>query len=68
MEKDLLSLDVDSLKNMYLQQSALLATALINGADWDTLNDQRVLVTQLAIAIDRKSTTVADNPAENTLC
>jgi hypothetical protein len=65
MEKDLWSLDLDSLKTMYTAQSAKLSNALLDGTDWETLNEQRILVTQLSIVIERKSKAVVDNPAGN---
>jgi hypothetical protein len=67
MNEELWRLDLEALKAMYTHQSSRLAAALIEGADWEELNEQRILVTQLSIAIAKKSTGVVDNPAENAI-
>jgi hypothetical protein len=67
MENELWSLDLDSLKKMYAKESKKLADALLEGSDWDGLNEQRLLVTRLSIIIERKSSGVVDNPAENAI-
>lgn len=67
MDNELWSLDLDSLKSMYATQTEKLAKALLEGSDWDALNEQRILVTQLSIVIERKSSGVVDNPAENAI-
>ena len=60
--------DFAALKSSYEREAAALRTALINGASWDEVKEQRVRVTQLAIEVHRKlhGGTVA-NPAERSI-
>ncbi len=67
MDQDLWRLDLEALKIMYVQQSGRLATLLLEGVDWEELNEQRAIVTELSIIIERKSQEAIDHPAENAL-
>ena len=48
------SLDLDALSQMYEMEADKLRMALINGASWDDMREQRHVVTELAIAIHRQ--------------
>ena len=65
MEKTLCSLDLNILKEMYERESSKLKEALLHGADWEAVRDQRHTVTELAIAIHQKRFPQNNNPAEN---
>jgi hypothetical protein len=66
MDKFLTSLDLETLKLLYEKEAAQLRSSLINGALWEDVQDQRIKVTELAIAIHQKR--VANgNPAESSL-
>ena len=67
MVKQLWSLDVDTLKKMYTDESAMLANALLEGSDWETLNEQRILVTGLSIIIEQKSSGAVDSRSESAI-
>jgi hypothetical protein len=58
-------LNVDELRKVYEKESALLKTSLLNGNSWEELKEQRLKVTELAIALHKKINTSA-NPAEST--
>jgi len=64
MERKLWGLDLNILKNMYDREAASLKTALLNGASWDEVKDQRRKVTELSIAI-HKLRYRSGNPAES---
>ena len=64
MDKNLSSLDLNTLKGMYEKESGELKAALLRGAGWDDLREQRHRVTDLAIAIHKKRMMPGNNPAE----
>jgi hypothetical protein len=64
MDKNLSSLDLNTLKGMYETESRELKTALLSGMGWDDLREKRMRVTELAIAIHKKRTMPGNNPAE----
>jgi hypothetical protein len=64
MNRSLSEIDVDILKAMYETESVRLRQALLEGASWDELMDQRKYVTDLAVAIDNRKHSDA-NPAES---
>lgn len=57
-------MDVDALRHAYELEASKLKTALLNGASWEEMKDQRKTVTELAIALHKKINT-SDNPAES---
>lgn len=57
-------LDADTLKTMYEQESSKLKASLLSGTSWDDLKDQRLKVTELSIALHKK-THASGNPAES---
>jgi len=65
MERDLCGLNLDDLNTMYEREEASLNTALLNGALWEEVRDQRKNVTELAIAIHKKTQIINSNPAES---
>ena len=58
-------LNLDELREVYERESTRLKTSLLNGSSWDELKEQRLKVTELAIALHKKINTSA-NPAEST--
>jgi hypothetical protein len=64
MEQTLWSLDLDTLKLLYDKEAAALRTALINGASWEDVKEQRKIVTDLAITLHKKRMGFP-NPAES---
>ena len=67
MDRNLLSLDLNTLKGMYEQEAEGLNEALLKGVSWNQLRDQRKTVTELSIALQAKRTGSApptNNPAE----
>jgi hypothetical protein len=65
MESNWNELDADNLKALYEKESLGLRTALLNGATWEEVKDQRQRVTELSIALHKKINT-SGNPAEST--
>ena len=65
MERDLCGLNLYDLNTMYEREAERLNTALLNGALWEELKDQRKNVTELAIAIHKKTQVINSNPAES---
>jgi hypothetical protein len=63
MDKYLSSLDLETLKLLYENETAQLRTALLNGALWEDVQAQRIKVTELAIALHQKRM-ASSNPAE----
>ena len=58
-------MDLTTLKTTYEKEAAALRTALINGASWEDVKEQRLRVTQLAIEVHRKiHAGGSSNPAE----
>lgn len=65
MEMNLVDFDILSLKTMLHKEEAALTRALLEGAAWDDMVEQRHKVTQLSMAIhQRLYTSPAFNPAE----
>lgn len=59
-------MDADGLRLMFEQESSKLKAALIKGVPWDDLKDQRQKVTELSIALHKKTHGASSNPAEST--
>lgn len=57
-------LDVDDLRILYEKEAAALKASLIKGTIWDDLKEQRQKVTELSIALHKK-THSSKNPAES---
>ena len=58
-------LGVDELRETYQKESAKLKASLLSGTSWEELKEQRLKVTELAIALHKKINT-SSNPAEST--
>ncbi|MBO9682506.1 MAG: hypothetical protein J7502_07560 [Flavisolibacter sp.] len=56
---------VDELRETYEKESAKLKASLLSGTSWEELKEQRLKVTELAIALHKKINT-SSNPAEST--
>jgi hypothetical protein len=54
MNNELHHIDLDSLVRMHQTATFRLQAALLNGAAWHDVHDQRELVTELSIAIQRR--------------
>lgn len=65
MNQELWSQDLDSLNQMFVNESNSLKEALLQGAAWEEVEDKRKLLTQLSLVIDRKKEGINYNPAEN---
>lgn len=65
MEPNWSELNVDALEVLYENEASALRTALLNGASWEDVKDQRKKVTELSIALHKKIHASA-NPAEST--
>gem|GEM_PF-2870135 len=63
MNNELHHIELESLVRMHQSASFRLQAALLNGATWQEVQDQRELVTELSIAIQRRRSR-AVNPAE----
>jgi hypothetical protein len=63
MEKEWRSLDAEALRSLYQQKQQEFTVALLNGADWKEVQEQRKLVTELSIALYKRVN--EQNPAEN---
>ena len=66
MEKELVNFDLETLHFLYTEETNKLRRALINGASWEEVKDQRKNVTELAIALHKK-TNSSVNPSEHPL-
>lgn len=64
MDKNLCGLDVNLVKTIYEKEAITLKNALLNGASWEEVKDQRRKVTELAIAL-HKLRHSSGNPAES---
>ncbi|RYY41065.1 MAG: hypothetical protein EOO08_03395 [Chitinophagaceae bacterium] len=64
MKEELHHIDLDSLVRMHQSASFRLQAALLNGATWQEVHEQRELVTELSIAIQRRRTRPG-NPASD---
>jgi len=58
-------LGVDELRETYEKESSKLKASLLKGTSWEELKEQRLKVTELAIALHKKVNT-SSNPAEST--
>jgi hypothetical protein len=68
MQSDLLSIDEQALRDMYIRESSELTGLLLNGALWEEVQEKRHRVTQLAIALyKRTNPNHFPNPAENNI-
>ncbi|RYY84912.1 MAG: hypothetical protein EOO15_18275 [Chitinophagaceae bacterium] len=56
MKEELHHIDLESLVRMHQSASFRLQAALLSGATWQEVQDQRELVTELSIAIQRRRT------------
>jgi hypothetical protein len=65
MNNELHHINLESLVRMHQTASFRLQAALLNGATWQEVQDQRELVTQLSIAIQRQRTARGGHPAAN---
>ena len=64
MENNLNNIDLEALKRMHQTAVFKLQTALLNGASWDEVQEQRELLIELAVAIHKKQPSYFLNPAE----
>jgi hypothetical protein len=64
MSRELYELDIDTLQTMYQKETNLLNTELLAGASWESLREQKVKVTELAIVLHKKKKDSYLNPAE----
>jgi hypothetical protein len=64
MTQNLGGLDINILKQMYEKEAMVLKSALLNGASWEEVRDQRRKVTELSIAL-HKLRFNSNNPAES---
>ena len=55
--------ELDMLRERYEKERSALTAALLNGVSWESLKDQRRIVTELAIELHKKMTAYG-NPAE----
>ena len=61
----LVNLELDTLKDMYANAAVKLKDALLEGAEWQQVQEYRHDVTELEIALYNKIRSVGLNPAEN---
>ena len=62
-------LEVEALRALFEKESMHLKTALLSGASWEEVQDQRKKVTELSIALHKKiqaSVQTSGNPTETT--
>ena len=64
MDRNLCSLDLNTLKSLYEKASSELSDALLNGVEWKETREKRQKVTDLAIEIHKKRFAPNTNPAE----
>lgn len=60
-------MELEALRALFERESNGLKTALLNGATWEEVQEQRKKVTELSIALHRKiqaSIQLSGNPAE----
>jgi hypothetical protein len=68
MKRDMCSLDLERLKELYSVEYNGLTTALLNGESWEDLIDQRKRITEITREIyKKKQYEVYSNPAESAL-
>lgn len=54
MTNEFYTLELDTLKQLFIDQNQLLTNALLDGAAWDELAQRRKIVTQLTQIIDQR--------------
>lgn len=67
MDRNLECLDLKTLKSLYERETDDLNAALLKGTSWTDLKEQRVKVTDIAMALQAKRTgenNTKENPAE----
>jgi hypothetical protein len=64
LNDNLQNIDLEALKRMHESAVFKLQTALLNGATWDEVQEQRELLIELAVAIHKKQPTYFLHPAE----
>ena len=64
MDSAIYRLDLDVLESMYEEEARRLNDRLLAGASWESLREQKQIVTELAIVIHKKKNPQHFNPAE----
>jgi len=64
MDSALYRLDLSALQTMYEKEARRLNDGLLAGASWESLREQKQIVTDLAIVIHKKKNPQYFNPAE----
>jgi hypothetical protein len=64
MNREFFGLDLDTLQALYQEENNRLQEALLAGAPWDSVREQKIKVTELAITIHKKKYPLYFNPAE----
>jgi hypothetical protein len=64
MMQDLSSLSIEALQQLYAVEQARLADSLINGAEWEELRTQRIVVTCIAKEIHHRKFPIKTTPAD----
>ena len=64
MSREYSGLDIDTLNDLYQEETNKLNAELIAGASWESLREQKVKVTELAIILHKKKKESYLNPAE----
>ena len=67
MDSEFYGLDLDTLQTLYQEEAKRLNTALLAGATWESVKEQKQKVTELAIVIHKKKYPLYFNPAEFSL-
>jgi hypothetical protein len=65
MDRELYALDLDTLQALYQEESNRLKEELLAGAPWNSLQERKIKVTELAITIHKKKYPLYFNPAES---
>lgn len=65
MDRELYALDLDTLQALYQEESNRLNEELLAGAAWDSLQERKIKVTELAITIHKRKYPQYFNPAES---
>lgn len=66
MERNLQHINLGTLKTLYNKEVEALHARLLSGASWEDTQEQRRLVTELSIAMHRRTSTISSaNPAES---
>ena len=64
MNSEFNQLDIDTLQDLYQKETNRLHAELIAGASWESLREQKIIVTELAIVLHKKKKDSHLNPAE----